>query len=124
MIRIKISKRLALVGFKKVIKIPLSKRGYLQGKNEAKLYKKYRGLHLLGRIYWEFFGIVCMEKYEVAKEITEYEVASLKYYIAPLSIDNCDLHNPKNWGYDKYDNLLLIDYGINEEISKLYRHVL
>ena len=118
---IRISTRVVLLLPKVVIKIPISLRGYLQGKNESKLYKKYKHYHLLGRLHWEVLGIVCMKKYKVATEIRFDDVKDLKYWIPHLDIENCDLHNPKNWGYNERNNLLLIDYGINEKISKMYK---
>lgn len=120
---IKMSTRVVLILPNVVIKIPVSKRGYLQGKNESKLYRRYKGYHLLGRLRWERFGIVCMKRYRVATELPDYAVRDIKFYIKPLDIKNCDLYNPKNWGYNKDNQLLLIDYGINEEISKMYENI-
>ena len=40
--KIKISTRVVFLIGKYAIKIPVSKRGYLQGKNEAKIYTKYK----------------------------------------------------------------------------------
>jgi hypothetical protein len=113
---IKISTRLVLILPKIVIKIPIDKRGYLQGKNESKLYKIYKHTNLLGKLIIEFCGIVIMKKYKVANEVCEKDVSNIKKTISELNIDNCDLYNPKNWA----ENNLLIDYGINDYISKLY----
>lgn len=118
---IRLSTRLVIIMPTFVVKIPLSKRGYLQSKNEKFLYNGYKKYHLLGRLYWECMGIVCMKKYKVAKEIRSFVVHDIKHYIRPLDIENCDLNNPKNWGYNKHNDLLLIDYGINDRISKMYK---
>ena len=113
---IKISTRLVLILPKIVIKFPIDKRGYLQGKNESNLYKNYKHTNLLGKLIIEFCGIVIMKKYKVANEVSEIDVSKIKKTISELNISNCDLYNPENWS----DNHLLIDYGINEHISKLY----
>jgi hypothetical protein len=39
--------------------------------------------------------------------------------IPEFDIDKCDLYRADNWGRLGND-YVLIDYGINEEISKLY----
>ena len=47
MISFKYSTRLVILLKNIVIKIPLSKRGYLQGLNEKKIWDKYKHLDLL-----------------------------------------------------------------------------
>jgi hypothetical protein len=65
------------------------------------------------------FGIVCQKKYEPVYSIPKRVVKRLKEKIPEFNFDNCDLYNYENWGKDgkKY---ILLDYGINENISKLY----
>jgi hypothetical protein len=124
---IKYSTRLVFLIGNIVIKIPLSKRGYLQCKNEKKMWNKYKHLNILGKLYWEFFGIICMKKYKSTNVLINENVAhdfidtvvGLKHMIPEFDIDRCDLYRPDNWGID-VDGYVLIDYGINEEISKLY----
>ena len=120
MLKIKTSTRLVLILQNIVIKIPLSRRGYLQGKNERYLYKKYKGNGLLGELISEKFGIVIMKTYPQLSRIPDYVVYGIKIEIPELNIRNCDLHNVKNWGKDENSNPILIDYGINEYISTLY----
>ena len=120
---IKISTRLVFIFKNFVIKIPIDKRGYLQGKNEKVIWNKYKGTNLLGVFYWECLGIVCMKKYNVCKtDIPIKVVINLKSNIKEFDLINCDLYNYENWAFDnaKY---ILIDYGINERISKMYSHL-
>jgi hypothetical protein len=116
---IKISTRLVFIFPKIVLKFPLSFRGFLQSKNEKYLFDKYAPNDYLGKLYWEKFGVVCMKKYKKCKEIPSEKVFEIKQIIPELNIKNCDLHNCKNWGLNK-DVYILLDYGINEEISKMY----
>ena len=124
---IKYSTRLVFLIGNIVIKIPLSKRGYLQCKNEKKMWDKYKHLNILGKLYCEFFGIICMKKYKSTNVLINENVAhdfidtvvGLKHMIPEFDIDRCDLYRAENWGIDG-DDYVLIDYGINEEISKLY----
>jgi len=114
---IKFSTRLVFILPKIVIKIPIDKRGYLQGKNEVALYKKYKNTKMLGRLILEFCGVVIMERYNpLDSKLNEDTVKNIKNKIVELNIENCDLYNPENWG----EGHILIDYGINENISKLY----
>lgn len=118
--KIKISTRVVTIFNKFVIKFPVSRRGYLQGKNEADLWRRYRHLGMLGKIYFEFCGIVVMKRYEpLNRPILKAYVKGIKMLIPELAVANCDLFNSANWGYDD-GCLILIDYGINEQISKLY----
>jgi len=120
MIQIKLSTRIVFVFNKLVIKIPLSRRGYLQGKNEKILWNKYNHLNILGELKWECLGVVCMKRYTLANRIPSYVVMSVKSMIPELNVINCDLHKVRNWGQDENLNPILIDYGINEYISTLY----
>lgn len=114
---IRFSTRVVFILPKVVIKIPIDKRGYLQGKNEAILYNKYKHTKLLGELISEFCGVVIMKRYkQLSSKLNEHKVNKIKQTIAELNIENCDLYNPDNWG----EGHILIDYGINERISKLY----
>ena len=120
MLKIKSSTRLVFILKDIVIKIPLSWRGYLQGKNEKTLWDKYNHLNMIGELRWERFGIVCMKRYSPLNRIPNGCVNWIKRNISELNVINCDLHNVKNWGRDDNSNPILIDYGINEYISTLY----
>tara|TARA_R110000751_G_scaffold239698_1_gene340349 strand:- start:390 stop:686 length:297 start_codon:yes stop_codon:yes gene_type:complete len=98
----------------------MSRRGYLQSKNEKVLWNKYKTAHLLGALRWEFIGIVCMKRYNPIAEIPHANVLIVKSRIKELNIDRCDLYNPKNWGIEN-NEYYLIDYGISQYISSLYR---
>lgn len=114
---IRFSSRLVFILPKVVIKILIDKRGYLQGKNESALYRKYKNTKMLGRLISEFCGVVIMERYNpLGSKLNEDIVKKIKQTIAELNIENCDLYNPDNWG----EGHILIDYGVNERISKLY----
>jgi len=120
MLKIKVSTRLVFILRDIVIKIPLSRRGYLQGKNEKVLWNKYNHLNVLGELKWGCLGVVCMKRYPIINRIPTYVVMGIKSTIPELNIVNCDLHNVKNWGRDENLNPILIDYGITEYISTLY----
>mgnify|MGYP003660207934 FL=1 len=102
-----------------VLKFPLSRRGYLQSKNEKVIWSKYKYLYHLGVFHWEFLGVVCMKRYEPVEAIPTLTVMLAKSIIQELDIDRCDLYNPENWGIENEQHYL-IDYGISQYISTLY----
>jgi len=114
-----------------VIKIPFSKRGYLQCKNEKKMWDRYKDFGILGKLYWEWNGIICMKRYKKIHTIEESSfwcskkndfidtVLGIKHIIPEFDIDKCDLYKIENWGISNGD-YILIDYGINEEVSNMY----
>jgi hypothetical protein len=118
---IRVSTRVVFIFKNFVIKFPISRRGYLQGKNERYIWNKYKDYFLLAPLKWERFGIICQSRcksvgYE--KFSTNY-VRLVKNIMPEFNIENCDLYNIKNWGvYNDY--VVLLDYGVNEEISKMY----
>ena len=120
MLKIKSSTRVVFILHDIAIKIPLSRRGYLQGKNEKVLWDNYNHLNMLGELKWEKLGIVCMKRYSPLNRIPNGYVNWTKRNIPELNIINCDLNNVKNWGQDENLNPILIDYGINEYIASLY----
>ena len=117
---IKLSTRLVIILSDIVLKFPISRRGFLQSKNEKIIWDKYRNRIVLGEIYWEFMGIVCMKYYKPINKIPNYPVQSIKSIIKEFDIDRCDLYNPDNWGKEN-GRYYLIDYGINKYISTLYK---
>tara|TARA_B110000483_G_scaffold7750_1_gene9106 strand:+ start:382 stop:771 length:390 start_codon:yes stop_codon:yes gene_type:complete len=118
--KIKISTRLVILLPNIVLKFPLSRRGYLQSKNEKVIWGTYKNIYPLGTLYWEFLGIVCMKRYKSIDRIPNSTVMSVKATINEFDIDRCDLHNSKNWGTE--DGVYyLIDYGISQYISTLYK---
>lgn len=116
---IKYSTRLVIVLKNVVIKIPVSRKGYLQGVNEKYIWDKYKDVSSLAELKWMRFGIVCQKRYNISKSIPKIVVKRLKAKIAEFNFENCDLHNYENWGTDgkKY---ILLDYGISEYIASLY----
>jgi hypothetical protein len=91
------------------------------------MWDKYKHLNVLGKLYWEWNGIICMKKYKPTNVLINQNeannfidtVVGVKHLIPEFDIDKCDLYRAENWGIDG-DDYVLIDYGINEEISKLY----
>lgn len=118
--KIKVSTRIVLLFKTFVIKIPVSYRGYLQGKNEKIIWDKYKHLGLLGELKWEKLGIVYMKRYEPVNLVNHLDVFKIKNNIDEMNIINCDLYKTQNWGVDENGKHILIDYGINEEVSKMY----
>ena len=116
---IKISTRLVILLPNVVLKFPLGRRGYLQSKNEKFIWNEYKTTYLLGTLYWEFLGIVCMKRYKSIDRIPKPSVMLVKSIIKEFDIERCDLYNPENWGTEN-DLYYLIDYGVNHYISTLY----
>lgn len=127
MIKIKYSTRLVILIAGIVLKFPLSRRGYLQCKNEKRMWVKYKHLNILGELHWEWNGIICMKRYKPTNVLvskTESHrfidmVLDVKRMIPEFDIDKCDLYKAENWGKSG-DDYVLIDYGINNYISGLY----
>lgn len=126
MIKIKYSTRLVILIAGIVLKFPLSRRGYLQCKNEKRMWVKYKHLNILGELYWECNGIICMKRYKPTNVLVNQEnhrfidmVLDVKRMIPEFDIDKCDLYKAENWGKSG-DDYVLIDYGINNYISGLY----
>jgi hypothetical protein len=116
-IQIKSSTRVVIILKDRVYKIPIDYRGYLQGKNESKVWRQYKHTNKLAPLIWERFGIVCQVKCDTICHRPPIE--EVKELIPQLNIDNCDLHNIENWGQYQ-GNTVLLDYGIDERISKMY----
>jgi hypothetical protein len=117
---IEYSTRLVLIFKTFVIKIPLSKRGYLQGLNEKYIWNKYKQFGLLAELKWVYLGIVCQKRYNPVKRVPNKVVFQIKELIPEFDFDNCDLYKSENWGIEN-KTYTLLDYGITESISKLYK---
>lgn len=117
---IKCSTRLVIIFKNIVIKIPISRKGYLQGLNEKKIWDKYSDVTYLAELKWMWMGIVCQKKYDVVSSIPDSVVISNKKLIPEFDFNNCDLYNPENWGIDNKIYVLL-DYGVNAYIASLYK---
>lgn len=117
--KIKYSTRLVILTKNSAYKIPISYRGYLQGINEGRLWSKYNHTGMLAKLKWEFLGIVCQERIKHIDAINLQFVLSIKDSIPEFNFDNCDLYNKDNWGILN-GRILLLDYGIDEAISKMY----
>jgi len=120
MISFRYSTRLVLILSNIVIKFPLSKRGYLQGCNEKRIWNKYKGIAPLAELKWGCMGVVCQKRYATIDTIPECEVDAIKKAIHELDFDNCDLHNFENWGIED-GQYVLLDYGNTPYIASLYK---
>ena len=118
---IKYSTRLVIILKNTVIKIPVTRKGYLQGLNEKKIWDKYNNINSLAKLKWMWMGIVCQKRYNTVSSIPSREVNHIKSLIHEFDFNNCDLHNSENWGIDgkKY---ILLDYGVTEYIAGLYNY--
>jgi hypothetical protein len=119
MISLKYSTRIVIVFDNVVVKIPISRRGYLQGLNENKIWDKYHKLGMLAELKWVFMGVICQKRYDLVESIPDQLVNNTKRLMPEFDFDNCDLRSPANWGA-KGNQYFLIDYGINEYIASLY----
>jgi hypothetical protein len=120
MISFKYSTRFVIVFNNVVIKIPLSRRGYLQGLNEKRIWDKYNSVASLAQLKWMFMGIICQKRYDTELlEVPIIVVTRIKSIVKEFDFHNCDLHNYQNWGIEKGEYILL-DYGINKDIANLY----
>jgi hypothetical protein len=120
MISFKYSTRLVIVLDSVVVKIPLSRRGYLQGLNEKYIWDKYKNIISLAELKWIFMGIVCQKRYDAdLSRIPKMVIKRIKSKVPEFNFNNCDLHNPKNWGF-KGKKYILLDYSINKYIASLY----
>jgi hypothetical protein len=122
MISLKYSTRLVIVLKNIVIKIPINKRGYLQGLNEKKIWDKYKDVTSLAELKWMRFGIVCQKRYDTELlTIPNIVVRRIKAKVPEFNFADCDLHNSENWGIEG-KNYILLDYGVNKYIASLYKY--
>ena len=120
MILFRYSTRFVIVLKNIVIKIPISRKGYLQGLNEKKIWDKYNSVAYLAELKWMFMGIVCQKRYDTELLVVpNIVVRRIKSIVKEFNFDNCDLHNSENWGMEDKEYILL-DYGINQKIASLY----
>jgi len=117
---IKVSTRLVIITRSKAFKIPLDRRGWLQGINEGKVWEEYKESGYLAPLLWSWGGFVCMERVRPTDYVPPYLIANVKDKIPALDIVNCDLRRLENWG-EHNGRTVLLDYGVDERISKLYK---
>ena len=117
---LKYSTRLVIILKNVVIKIPVSRRGFLQGLNEKAIWDKYSQIAPLAELKWECMGIICQKRYTQSEVISVSAIKRIKAFIPELDFKNCDLYNSKNWGI-LGNKFILLDYGINKYISTLYK---
>ena len=150
MIKIKYSTRLVILIAGIVLKFPLSRIGYLQCKNEKRMWVKYKHLNILGELHWEWNGIICMKRYNPTNvDKVCYNRASFFQKLQSILLEEKNLISKTEahrfidivlytkqmmpeFDIDKCDlykaenwgksgdDYVLIDYGINNYISGLY----
>lgn len=118
--KIRISTRVVLMFEDYVLKFPVSLRGHLQCIQEKYIWEKYHNTGLLGELISYKYGIIKMKKYNPCESIDFLKVMDTKKIIKEFDFKYCDLYNYKNWGKSEDGKIILIDYGINEDISKMY----
>ena len=119
-IKVRYSTRFVILFKNIVLKIPLNKKGFLQGYNEKKVWNKYENKAPLAELKWMFLGIVCQRRYRSIKEVPRIEVDKIKKLIPEFNFENCDFWNYENWGKDG-EEYILLDYGNNPYVASLYK---
>ena len=116
---IRTSSRVVFMTPTRVYKIPVSRRGWLQGINERKAWNRYKGSGRLAPLLWSLGGVVCMVRVTELTFVAEHHIKALKSLIPALNIERCDLYNTKNWGYHN-NRIVLLDYGLNAQVASMY----
>lgn len=116
---LRVSSRVVFLTPHRVYKIPVDRRGWLQGKNERKAWHRYKDTGHLAPFLYSLGGIVCMRRVARADEVPPELIATVKSKIPALNIDNCDLWNLENWG-EHEGRTVLVDYGISAEVAAMY----
>jgi hypothetical protein len=117
--KIKYSTRVVIIFSSFVVKIPICRKGFLQGYNERKIWEKYKDSVNIAELKWMILGIVCQKRYAPITEISAIEVETIKEMIPEFNFDNCDFHNAENWGREG-DRYILLDYGNDPYVASLY----
>jgi hypothetical protein len=117
---IRYSTRLVIIFKNTVVKIPISRKGFLQGNNEQKVWNKYKHKAPLAELRWMFLGVVCQKRYTETYEVPKCEIDRIKKLIPEFNFENCDFWNYENWGKEgkKY---ILLDYGNSPYVASLYK---
>ena len=118
--KIRYSTRLVILAGRFALKIPLSLRGWKQGRNEARVWRAHKGHCLLVPIIWSLGGIVCMRRVEEAPFLPTELISLMKGTVAALDCADCDLHRVENWGQYK-GHFILLDYGISADVAAMYK---
>jgi hypothetical protein len=103
-----------------VIKIPLDRKGFIQGNNEKKVWNKYKHKAPLAELKWVFLGIVCQKRYTETYEVPKCEIDRIKKLIPEFNFENCDFWNYENWGKEG-EKYILLDYGNSPYVASLYK---
>lgn len=121
MIRFGSSRIVILLG-KFAIKIPFSRCGIEQSKQEIFTWEKYRQTPF-NQIRKTFGPIIVSDRCErVTRETLPDFDRYVDYFssIYPeLQFEEGDIHNPENWGFCEGE-LVIVDYGLNRRIEKKY----
>ena len=69
---------------------------------------------------WSFLRGFVVYLHNSSVLISSNKILEVKSLMEEFNFIHCDLYNPNNWGV--YNNkVVLLDYGITESISKLYK---
>jgi hypothetical protein len=115
----RLSTRFVILFGEWALKIPLSKRGYLQGVNERKTWHAYKQTDLLVPLLWSFCGVVCQSRAFPVSSIEHEHILKVVDSIPHLNVTKTDLFNSANWGRLN-GRVVLLDYGLNERVSNMY----
>lgn len=116
---IRISTRLVVLTPRRAYKIPIDRRGWLQGRNERRIWDQYQQTNNLAPLLWSWGGLVCMERVQPLHELTDWDRMKVRREVPPLACRNGDLHRVANWG--KYQGrTVLLDYGISSRVAAMY----
>jgi len=116
---IRISTRLVLLTPRRAYKIPLDRRGWLQGRNERRIWDQYQGTNYLAPLLWSCGGFICMERVDPADQVSGWDRMKVRRAVPPLACRNGDLHRVENWGKHQ-GRTVLLDYGISSRVAAMY----
>lgn len=119
MIAIRISTRVVFLTKGHALKIPIDRRGWLQGLNEKRLWREYQNDSWFVPVVWSMGGIVCQRRAQPMNACVFDHAIRMKQRIDQFNVSNCDLFKRENWGIYN-GRVVLVDYGIDECISKMY----
>jgi hypothetical protein len=116
----KYSTRFVIIFKNFVIKIPICRKGWLQGYNEKRIWNKYKHKAPLAELKWMCLGVICQKRYTTINEVPQSEVDKIKILISEFDFDNCDFWNHDNWGKEG-EKYILLDYGNSPYVASLYK---
>lgn len=117
--KVKISTRVVFLIGDVAVKIPVGRRGWIQGWNERKIWAKYAETGLLVPLIGSFGPVILQRRVEEVVHVCPITIARVKFQIEEFRFDRCDLWNPANWGRMNGE-IVLLDYGIDRRVAGMY----